>query len=200
MVYVTKEIVKSLAIPELKLDKTEVAASIDALCISASAMIDRFTDRPAGWFNQVADPAPAPTTRRFRGEGKNYLRIPRHVGTASIVSPIVAGSTVYENANGWIVYNDGIAGSGNGPDYYPESGQGGFFNCGSIYDVSAIWAFAVLPADIELAAAFIVGHIWDRGRGVIGQITPTGFVIERDMPPMAKTILEGWKRREGEIV
>jgi hypothetical protein len=127
MVYVTKEIVKSLAIPELKLDKTEVAASIDALCIAASAMIDRFTDRPAGWFNQVADPAPAPTTRRFRGEGKNYLRIPRHVGTASIVSPVVAGSTVYENAKGWIVYNDGIAGSGNGPDYYPESGQGGFF-------------------------------------------------------------------------
>jgi hypothetical protein len=198
MAYVTKERVKLLTIPEADLNKTEIATAIDALAEAASRMIDRYTDRPTGWFEQ-AGTRDDPTERRFRGDGKNYLRIPRHVGDASVTSPVVADSTLYQNDKGWLVYNDGIANSGNGPDYFPENSNCGFFAAGAIYIVSAVWKFETLPAEIELAAALIVGHIWDRGKGVIGQITPSGFVIERDMPPTAKTILENWKRREGEI-
>lgn len=198
MAYVTKERVKMLAVPELKLDNQDVAEAVDALCVAVSRAIDRFTDRPDGWFEAAGD-NPTATQRRFRGEGKNYLRIPRHVGTASIVSPIVADSAVYQNDKGWIVYNDGIPGSGNGPDYFPENSYCGFFADNAIYIVSAVWAFTATPADVEAAAALFVGHIWDRGKGVIGQVTPSGFVIERDMPPTVKTMLDGWKRREGEI-
>lgn len=199
MAYVTKERVKLLTVPELNLGNPDVANAVDALCVAVSSLIDRYTDRPAGWFAAAAENESA-TQRRFRGEGKNYLRTPRHVGTASIVSPVVAASTVYENEKGWILYNDGIAGSGNGPDYFPSDYCGGFFSDNSIYIVSAVWKFAAVPSDIELAAALIVGHIWDRGKGVIGQVSPDGFVIERDMPPTAKTMLDQWKRREGEIV
>jgi hypothetical protein len=73
------------------------------------------------------------------------------------------------------------------------------FVADAVYKVSARWGFAETPDDIVLACKMIAQHIWDRGQGTFGQVTPAGFVIERDIPPPARLILDNWKRKEFEL-
>jgi hypothetical protein len=190
--YCTADEAKQLAIPEYKPGNAEQTAALAAMITAASRWVDRYTGRPTDWF---APAAVEPTTRRFRGDGRNVLRVPRHVGTPAITNPAVSASSVYQDSNGWIRYNDQFA---DGSDYFGSVDEP-FFRYGQIYIVSARWGFESTPDEIKLATALIAGKIWDLGRGIIGQVTPTGFVIERDMPPAAKTILDTWKRKEGEI-
>ncbi len=177
---------------------------------AASAMIDRFTNRPSGYFAAVPpvdpedDPLVYPTTvRRYRGTGTNFLQIGRHIpGTISVEN--VGSDLYYEHPeNGWLYSVDvaGQAGAGvnDGLDGRFAPLRDRMFITGSLYLVTAAWGFAETPSDISFAAKQIAQHIWDRGRGIIGQISPTGFVIERDMPLTARTALTGWVRREFEL-
>lgn len=178
---------------------------------AASAMIDRFTNRPAGYFAAIApvdpeaDPLTYPTTeRRYRGTGQNFLQIGRYIpGTLSIEN---VGSELYylNDANGWPFAKDvagqpGYADGGQGPDRFAPVGHTRLFANGALYVVTAAWGFAATPGDIVWATKDITRHIWDRGRGILGDISPTGFVVERDMPLTARTALTGWIRREFEL-
>lgn len=140
-----------------------------------------------------------PSDRVYRGEAKPYLRIGPHVGDASITSPVIAPSIIYEDRNGWIRYNDSITNQGD-DDYFLHRRPDQFFSPGTSYTVSARWGFLETPDDIVTACALIVGDLLDRGAGVIGQISPSGFVIERSMPLAARDILDNNRRREFQVV
>ena len=179
--------------------------TVGRLIEAASAAVDMFTNRPKGYFlpaARVPDTDPIEyiaTVRRYRGTGTNFLQIGRYVeGTLSIEG--VAESLYYLHPeNGWIYADDAAGGPGNG-EYYDTryNRPSRLFSNGALYKVSAAWGFAETPSDIVMATKQIVQHIWDRGEGVIGEVSPNGFVIERDMPLSAKTFLSGWIRREFE--
>lgn len=178
---------------------------------AASGMVDRYTNRPSGYFLPVPvvdpndDPITYPTSvRRYRGTGTNFLQIGRHVyGTVSVEN--VGADLYYEHdENGWLFANDapgqaGYADGGQGPDPWDRGLKSRLFANGSLYVVTAAWGFAETPSDVIFATKQIVQHIWDRGKGIVGELTPTGFVIERDMPLSARTALTGWIKREFEL-
>lgn len=177
-------------------DNESQLATLGRILEAASAMIDRYTDRPAAYFAAVGDEATA-TERRRRGEGKNYLRLGRHVPGSVLIEGYVVGTDFYEASNGWVYLKD-PADVGNYSDDQ-RSYRSRIFVQDAVYLVSAVWGFAETPADIVFACKLIAAHIWDRGQGIFGQVSPSGFVIERDMPPTAATILDNWKRKEFEI-
>ena len=190
--YATAEQLKQLALPEIDITDETVLAQVNAILAGVSAGIDRYCDRPAGYFSPSAE---EPTTRRIRAEGQNYLRIGRHVGDVEFTNPVVSSTVFYQAENGWIYWNEQPV-SGDA-DYFAQADK--FFEANRIYIVSARWGFEATPDDIVLATALIAGDLYDRGNGVIGQVSPTGFVIERAMPLPARELLNGWKRREFEI-
>ncbi len=194
--YVTNENVKLWVVQEANLDDDDTAARITALVAAASGMIDKFCKRPEGYFQARGAEATA-TDRRIRGEGKRYLRLGRWFGeTPTFTSPVVSANSYYTNdENGWIYYND----TPPNDEFLPGSRGDEFFGRDSLFVVSAKWGFETTPDDIQMSAALIAGKMWDVGKGVVGEISPSGFVIERDMPPVAKTMLNGWIRREFEI-
>lgn len=193
--YCTLELVKSLASPETDIADADTITQVNAMIDAVSAWIDTYTDRPANYFGVAADD---PTVRRYRGQDKDLLRIGPHVGTAAVTIPLVAASLIHEDSNGWIRY-DGLDNISGDEDYISTYKTGRFFEKDVTYHVSARWGFVAIPPDIVLACALIVGEIMDRGKGVIGQVSPAGFVIERAMPLAARDILDGRKRKEFEI-
>lgn len=191
--YITIAELKSYALPELNIDDDEQVAAAELLIESVSAFVDRHCKRPDEYFSPAAADA---TVRRFRGEGQDYLRIGKHVGPAAVTNPAVSASVLYESGNGWLRWSQQAT---NGDDDFLATIAGGFFRRDQVYSVSARWGFASTPADIKQAVALIVGEIHERGKGVIGEISPAGFVIEREMPLQARAILRPWIRREFEI-
>lgn len=190
--YCTAEQVKTWAVPEADITDTDTLAKINSLIEAVSANVDKFCKRPDAYFV----PSTTASERRVRGEGKHYLRVGRYWGTPAFTSPVIASTSYYINAeNGWIYYND----TPPNDEYLSAELGDCFFRRDAIYVVSAKWGFEAVPADVAMSTALIVGKIWDNGQGVMGQITPAGFVIERDYPPLAKTMLQAWKRREFEI-
>ncbi|MBX3288456.1 MAG: hypothetical protein KF855_03830 [Acidobacteria bacterium] len=158
---------------------------------NVSAFVDTYCRRRPGYFN----PSPAdPTTRRVRGEGQHYLRLPKHI-PGSISSIALNGQTLdpasyYESdKNGWIYAEDTDSGFSSDLQFYEDR----------IYLVTARWGYAATPLDIGEAVRQTVVRIWEAQRGVLGDVTPDGFVIERVMPPFAKEVLDNYKRREFEI-
>lgn len=143
------------------------------------------------------------STRRYRGKGKNYLQIGRHVaGSATI--PGTDSTLYYEHPeNGWLyaVDNAAVAGVGGNDQYnsFDANFNKCFFAKDALYLVSARWGFASIPMDITMATKQIVQQIWDRGQGVIGEVTPSGFVVEREIPLTARAFLQRWVRREFEV-
>jgi hypothetical protein len=191
--YCTPAQVKLIAKPEV--DVVSQADEINALINGVSAWIDKYTGFPEQYFSPAADD---PSDRRFRGENKPYLRIGRHVGDAAITSPTISPALIYTDQNGWLRYNDSITNQGD-EDYFSDKRRDTFFSTGTIYIVSARWGFEATPDDIVTACALIVGDLLDRGAGVIGQVSPSGFVIERTMPLAAREILNNNRRREFQI-
>jgi hypothetical protein len=220
--YATEAETRADVLSEVKDDDTEAIASIDRLLEATSAFIDQYCKRPNAYFVPVtpttpavvADPDADPpveaspaiytgTLRRYRGTGSNFLQVGRFVpGTATVQN--IAAELFYENQDrgSFLMATDnaGVAGSGYADDdlsNYSVSGR--LFAQGSLYLVTAAWGFEATPPDIVMATKQIVQQIWDRGKGIIGQISPTGFVIERDIPLTAKTFLDGWIKREFEL-
>lgn len=193
-------------------DNTEQVAAIERFLIAASSLIDRYTDRPPGYFvpTPAVDDTHPKTVRRMRGRGENFLRLGRHVpGTVEIFG-FVVGTDFYEDVStGWVFATDRYnEAAGPGGSYDPQRTNYGddqtyrplrAFVADAVYKVSARWGFAETPDDIVLACKMIAQHIWDRGQGTFGQVTPAGFVIERDIPPPARLILDNWKRKEFEL-
>lgn len=187
-------------LPAIGSDADQTAA-LTRIIESVSAAIDQYTKRPAGYFSPVAGDAVA-SVRRYRGTGANYLQIGRHVPDNVAITG-VDSTLFYEHPeNGWLFAVDEAGQTGVGPyDDRDDARIQPFrlFGSGSLYLVSAIWGFAATPDDIRLATMLIAQQIWDRGRGVVGEISPAGFVIERDMPLTARTILDRWTKREFEL-
>lgn len=140
----------------------------------------------------VAGTYDPPTEKRVCGEGEHFLRLPVHVpGTIEQVSlhgGVIDSAHYYESEkNGWLYY-DG--------DTYDRSD---YWIDGALYTVKARWGFAATPLDLEEAIRQTVARIWQAQKGVLGEVTPNGFVIERAMPLFAREVLDRYKRREFEV-
>jgi hypothetical protein len=181
--------------PEVILDATAVTGNkhiIDRHLQAVSAFIDEYCRRRLGYFLPAGSTA---TERRFRGKGKNYLELPVHVADTVVIEGI-AGSVIYENdVNGWVYWNDINIDTG---DYHYASGDR-FFEEGRQYLVTAKWGYAETPAPIVAACKEIAASIWSKGNGIVGEISPEGFVIEREIPLTARAFLKPFIRREFEI-
>ncbi len=179
--------------------------NLAAVDVSFAATVDATTaatgiDATASTVVEVGSLSAA-AVRRYRGNGKNYLQIGRHVrGTVSVEN--VGSSLYYEHPeNGWLFATDvaGQPGSGYEGDNDYRLQNCNLFAANALYLVTARWGFAETPQDITMAVKQITQHIWDRGKGVIGQISPSGFVVERDIPLTAKAMLTNWIRRDFEV-
>lgn len=182
-----------------------VAAPIDETFAATVAAVETGTGlTPTGSTVAVAGEYAVPASvRRYRGRGRNFLQIGRHV-PGSVTIDGTSETLYYEHPEtGWLyaVDNANVAGvgDGSGDGYIPDRSNQCFFADGALYLITGRWGFAATPADIVYATKLIVGHVWDRGQGVIGEVSPSGFVIERDMPLTAKTLLDRWIKREFEV-
>lgn len=169
-------------------------ARVEGVGIGTGIVTTNATVIEAGYYSPA-------TVRRYRGAGKNYLQIGRHVA-GSVTVENVGTELFYEHPeNGWLFAVDlaGQPGSGYASDDHSFApGYCNLFVANALYLVSARWGFVATPDDIVLATKQISQQIWDRGKGIIGQISPTGFVIDRDIPLTARLMLEGWTKREFE--
>lgn len=184
-------------LPEVK-NENDIAA-ITAKITAASTFVDNTTKRLPGYFGA----APAdPSSRFFRGDGTHILRIPKHItGTATVEN--VPISAYYEHEqSGWLYKLSQaqlqVAGepdelSGTAFDNYP------IWTKGVRYTVAARWGYEAIPADISEAVEMIVLRWWETQTGTFGQITPGGFVVERDVPPAARAILNNYVKGEFEF-
>lgn len=183
---------------------TAQIATLTAILQGVSAAIDQYTKRPAGYFLARSGDA---TVRRMRGNGENFLKLGRYVISEPVAIDGFTSDLFYKADNGWLYATD-VAASGPGGNY-PGANQGDgldrgwnpitLFEKNAVYLVSAKWGFAAIPDDIKVSCQLFAQHIWDRGQGTFGQVTPTGFIIERDMPPTVRLILDGWVRGEFEL-
>lgn len=196
--YVEASEILSDKLPDLNAADDDVVDRITRLAESVSATIDRFCDRPAGYFTALAEPSD-PTSKFYRGRNMNLLQIGRHVlGNIHVTG--IADTAFYENPeNGWLYESTATGSSNNISTDRPFNDGSKFWDSRLRYEVVARWGFAEVPADIKEAVKLIVEQIANRGEGVIGQVTPAGFVIERDMPLTARTMLEPWIKREFEV-
>lgn len=199
MQYVSTEEILSDTLPDLNADDDDVVERITRLAEEVSSIVDRFCDRPDGYFAALETDSTA-TVKHYRGRDQDFLQIGRHV-PGNVTVQGIASTAFYEHeVNGWL-YVVPLGGSNvTNDEYLPDYRAGRFWDSSIRYAVSARWGFDATPPDIKQAVKQIVEHIFDRGEGVLGQVTPTGFVIERDLPPTAKTILEKWQKREFEVV
>ena len=152
---------------------------------AVSAMIDSYCNRRKAFFVAAGNTA---TPRHFRGTNSRFLILPVHVLGAVQVSG-VSPSLYYENTeNGWLYGNPETAGD-----------CANFWLRNKTYVVTARWGYEETPAEIIEATKIIVAHFYDNGQGILGDITPNGFVIQRDMPPTAKTLLQPFIKKEFEL-
>lgn len=174
-------------LPDAKSD-AELAA-VGRILDNVSTFVDTFCRRRPGYF----DPSPeTPSMQRVKGEGQNYLRLPKHIfdsiESVTLNGQVLDPASYYESEkNGWL-YVDG-----NGlfvtREFYDEE----------IYRVTARWGYEETPLDIVEAVRQTVVRIWEAQHGVLGDVNPEGFVIERVMPPFALEVLNNYRRREFEV-
>lgn len=165
----------------------ELAALVRILA-AVTAQIDSYCDRPVQYFAPASSTASA---RIFRGNNKHYLQIPVHNGLVSTVTGSELGQAVtvesWEETGGWLYR------------VFPNDGPFRIWRGDIDYTVTAKWGYAATPLDVAEACRQLVVHYFERQKGTIGQVTPNGFVIERDMPPSVKTLLEPYVRKEFEV-
>lgn len=175
--------------------------SLERLGLAVSRFIDNYCKRPVDYFAAMptGEDTPAKTVRRFRSTGERFLRIPRHVaGSVELTNPAIAADRFYESeANGWLypATQPGVVGD----DYFAGDGVGQVFLNGALYEVTAHWYFAETPADILEAGKQIIESIWAKGKGVIGDVSPDGFVIDRAIPLTAAAMLKPYIKRQFEV-
>jgi hypothetical protein len=187
MIYATLDELISDCLPEVK--STAERAVLGRFLEAASRAIDSQCRRPAGYFAPAAE---QPSPRYFSGEGTNYLRLPVHLaGSIDLeTGVVVAGHPVrnWVERGGWLYQTQGLG------------RLGGLWVRGVEYTVRARWGYEATPADIVYYCKELATHYFNKHRGVIGQQLPSGFVIERDMPPTVKSGLVPYRRKECEVV
>lgn len=175
--------------------KAESQEALELLVESASRFIDKYVKKPYGYFL----PSPAiGTARTFRGDGGKILRLPKHIrGTCSITNLTI--DDWYESPKDGDLYRGDSAN-------FPNLRDGWVFELNfntydrdvpvwinnRVYEVTAQWGYEEIPADIQEATMQIVYRWWHTQAGTLGQITPNGFQIERDIPKSAKAILDNY--------
>jgi hypothetical protein len=174
-------------------------AAVGRILEAVSAFVDSYCRRPAGYFNPRGADTPA-SEKRIRGCGEHFLRLPVHVpGSIESVKhgeTVIAASSYYESENlGWLYLEN--SGLGLEETFFPA--QNNRWIDGAIYKVRARWGYAATPLDLSEAVRQTVVRWWETQAGTLGQVTPNGFVTERDLPRSAKLILDRYKRREFEI-
>lgn len=189
--YTTAAIVISDYMPEVDGSDNAIVAIVDRLIESVSEFVDEYCKRPIEYFMPAGDTA---SVRNVRGRAERFLQLPKHVaGSVSIEG--ISDASWYEHAsNGWLYYNDQT----NVTDYFP-AGENEFWEAGRLYPVSAIWGYAATPGPIAAATAEIVAAIFAKGRGIVGEVSPEGFIVEREIPLTARAMLKPYVRREFEI-
>lgn len=178
-------------------------AAIARLNESVSAAVDAYCKRPPGYFLPASATA---TPRNFRGRGTHILPLPVHVfGTVEVSGFAGAGAAgaFYENEVSGFLYrgtpNGGANWIGNLSEIATGADGGAVWTKGAIYSVSARWGYAETPAPIIEAVKQIVARWFAQGQGTFGEVSPTGFVIERSAPPSAILLLNPFVRGEYEL-
>jgi hypothetical protein len=159
--------------------------TIGRLIESVSAFVDRYTKRPAAYYMPASLTA---TPRYYVATNRNLLQVGLHVAGSLSIQNIAAGN--YE-VRDKMIYSI----QANGDEYMP----GGLFRPGCQYIVTARWGYLETPAEIIEATKQIVARWYSQGRGTLGQSTPDGFILERDMPPNARALLAGFIKNEYEL-
>ncbi len=195
MPYADKDLLIADYLPSAKSDSEKDA--IERILDAASAFADSYCKRLPGYFDPAAAVA---TEKRVRGEGGRFLRLPVHVAGSveqvTFYGNVIEASNYYESdKNGWLYLENNGFGLEN---TFLEACDNRWLD-EAIYKVKAKWGYAETPKDLSEAVRLIVVRIWETQRGTLGQVTPSGFVIERLIPPAAKEILDRYKKREFEI-
>lgn len=180
-------------IPDAK-SAAEIAA-VGRILASVSAFVDTYCDRASGYFNPAGGSA---TDKRVRGEGHRFLRLPVHVfgsiAAVKILGSVVDPANYYESdRNGWLYREEG-----SWPIDFGLGNQN-TWECDRVYVVTARWGYAATPLDLQEAVRQTVAAIWEKQKGVLGEVTPEGFVVERTMPLFAREVLNSYKARPFEI-
>jgi hypothetical protein len=179
-------------LPELKSEQEKEA--VERVLEAASAFVDSFCKRSVGYFLPASNSA---TMKRFRGEGKRFLRIPPTNSTPT-VEGIESGTFYKSDGNGWLYFE--ITDLPETSSALESFDSYRLWQKGKLYKVTAKWGYAETPADIKEAVRQIVVKWYQTARGIFGtdSITPTGFVVERDVPVHARAMLENYIKREFE--
>jgi hypothetical protein len=168
--------------------------SIGLLVEAASRFVDSYIKKPFGYF------LPSPSTgtaRNFRGDGTKILRLPKHIkNTCSITNLNI--EDWYESPEGHLYRGESAIGGAIPQGWVFELNfetfdrDIPFWINNRLYVVTARWGYEETPADISEAVMQIVYRWWKTQAGTLGQITPNGFLIERDIPKAAKAILDNY--------
>ncbi len=186
MLYATVDELINDLLPESKSPKERDA--LERALEAASRSVEGLTKRPVGYF---AAALAGVSARSFAGDNQNVLRIPAHV--ADSIDPLTGVDVFGHPVTNWVEIGGWL---------YQMGGFGihsGVWVRGTLYTVRARWGFAAIPADVREATKMLAAHLWERQRGTLGQITPSGFVIERDAPPPVKMLLAPYRRKEFEV-
>lgn len=184
--------------------------TVTHICEAVTAFIDSYTKRRSGYFSAPIYSGGPPvieagTERIYRGEGQKYLRIGVHVpGTVLITKPVMSAGATYERPDDphSFLYAKDLFGGTLEDGYFDEIDEEqikNFFRSGWSYTVKAVWKFPATPPDILEAGGEIIKTIWDKGKGVVGEVSPSGFVVERAIPLTAAAMLKPYIRRPFEI-
>lgn len=180
-------------IPDAK-SAAEIAA-VGRILASVSAFVDTYCRRESGYFTAASVSA---SDKRIRGMGERFLQLPVHV-FGSITAVEVYGTAIdtanyYESdRNGWL-YTENTA-----SNLIEGFGRYDLFEDGEIYTVTARWGYESTPADIAEAVRLTTKAVWESQKGVLGEVTPDGFVVERALPLFAREVLDNYRRREFEV-
>lgn len=186
--------------------------AISRILSSVSMFVDSYCRRNPRHFSGVEIPAideeseatlPDATEKRFRGAGERFLQLPVHIfgsiESVKYAETVIDSSRYYESdKNGWL-YSEQSAVSSEQSFGLPLTAHCSLFQDGVIYKVEAVWGYRNTPEDLQEAVRQTVERIWRSERGVLGQISPNGFVIERALPEFAREVLNTYKKREFEI-
>lgn len=172
------------------INKQNEKDAIAAILKAASQFVDKTTGKSFAV-------APAdPYVRRFRGDGSKVLRIPAHVSGTATVETMPLASYYEHEVSGWLYKIT------NPPSSFDPALTDGFpcWTKNQLYNVAARWGWSAVPDDIIEAVSQITLRWWETQHGTLGQMTPTGFVIERDVPVAVRSILDNYSAREFEIL
>ena len=168
----------------------QIRRTISHIVGFVSDALDGYCRVPKGYFSPAGRDA---ATRKIRGEGTNYLRLPVHV-PGSVTIEGIPTELLYEGQNGWIYWSTPAP---TIDDDWTNLLETRIFKYGHIYNVTARWGWPKTPGAITEAVRQITARIFEKRRGVIGETPLSDLAFsEIQLSPFVQAILEPYKRRE----